>query len=84
MTYTLDNNESIFLKEIGMLLPLSELSRKLFADSDNIKIWGSVLGTSSHVEYAAEWKHEILFLLFPPRSTFLALNLIVCSIQEFY
>jgi hypothetical protein len=58
MTYTLDNNESIFLKEIGMLLPLSELSRKLFADADNIKIWEGVLGTSGHVEHAAERKHE--------------------------
>lgn len=41
-----------------MLLPLSELLRKLFADADNIKIWGSVFGTSGHVEHAAERKHE--------------------------
>lgn len=40
-----------------MSLRLSGLSRKKFAHTDNIKIWGSVFGMSRHVERAGERKY---------------------------
>ena len=49
-------DEYIFPREKAQCLALSGLLRRRFAETDHIKIRGSVFGTSGHVEHAAERK----------------------------